>query len=98
MVPPPAGAGTVKVGLTESVKVWLAVPPSASVTVMVTSAVPDWPAAGVSVTVRLPPLPPKVMLALGNSVGLLDAADNSKDPAAVSASLIVKLIGPFAVF
>src|SRR5439155_1042042 len=87
----------VYVGLTESVKVCVLVPPSASVTVMVTSAVPVPPGAGVSVTVRFAPLPPKVMLPLGSSVGLEEVALSSSDAAAVSASLIVKLIGPLAV-
>src|SRR5436190_1435703 len=52
--------------LTVSEKVLLAVKaPSLTVTVMV--AVPLWFAAGVTVTVRFAPLPPKAMFALGTS-------------------------------
>ena len=58
--------------------------PSLTVTVMV--AVPFWLAAGVMVTVRLAPLPPKTMLALGTSAVFDDEPDTVRLPAAVCAS------------
>ena len=48
----------------------LAADPSLTVTVIV--VVPVCPAAGVSVTVRLAPLPPKTMFAFGTSAGLVE--------------------------
>ena len=55
--------------------------PSLTVTVIV--AVPLWPLAGVTVTVRLAPLPPKTMLAFGTRVVLLLLPLTFKEPAAV---------------
>src|ERR1051325_1434915 len=68
--------------------------PSLTVTLIV--AVPVWLAAGVTVTVRLPPLPPKTMFASGTNVGLDELPLRVKLPAAVSTSPTVKLIGPTA--
>jgi hypothetical protein len=55
--------------------------PSLTVTVMV--AVPLWPLAGVNVTVRFAPLPPKTMLAFGTNVVLLLLALSVSEDAAV---------------
>ena len=55
--------------------------PSLTVTVMV--AVPLWLLAGVTVTVRFAPLPPKTMFEVGTKVVLLLLALTFKDPAAV---------------
>jgi len=65
-----------------------------TVTVMV--AVPVCPAAGVTVTVRLAPLPPNAMLAFGTRVGLEELPLTVKLAAAVSASPTVKASGPAA--
>ena len=64
--------------VTVNTKVSLAVPPFASVRVTVIVVVPDWLAAGVTVTVRLAPLPPKVMFAFGTSVVLDEVPDRVK--------------------
>ena len=69
--------------------------PSLTVTVMV--AVPNWFGAGVTVTVRLEPLPPKTMLPLGTREGLDEEPITSRLEAAVSASPMVKEIGPVEV-
>src|ERR1044071_5545316 len=78
-------------GLTVSVKLVLvlAVP---SLTVNVIVAVPFWFAAGVTVTVRLDPLPPNTMFAVGIRVGLEEVPLNVRlrAPVLVS-SLIVRL-------
>src|SRR5205814_1331078 len=66
--------------------------PSLTLTVMV--AVPVWFVAGVIVTVRLDPLPPKTMLLTGTSVGLEDDALRTRLEAGVSTSPTVKPIGP----
>src|SRR5206468_10005962 len=55
--------------LTVTVKLVLALA-SPSLTVNVIVAVPDCPVAGVTVTVRLPPLPPSTMFPNGTNVGL----------------------------
>ena len=52
-------------GVTTRVNVLLAVAPSPSVTITVIVLVPYWLRAGVTVTVRLPPLPPKTMFPTG---------------------------------
>src|SRR5262249_49832513 len=54
-----------------------------------------WPGAGVTVTVRLLPAPPKVMFAevLGTRVGLAETAEIVKPAAAVSRSPIVNSKG-----
>ncbi len=82
--------------LTVSTKGSLAVSaPSLTVTVIV--AVPLWFAAGVTVTVRLAPLPPNTMFAVGTSVGLDELPLSVRLPAAVSASPTVKAIAPVPV-
>src|SRR5882672_4460474 len=89
--------GGVFTALTVSVKVSLAVSVP-SLTVTVTVVVPLWPAAGVAVTVRLEPLPPKTMLAFGRRVVLEEEPLTVRLAAAVSASPTVKLSGPAAPF
>src|ERR1039458_4108245 len=69
--------------------------PSLTVTVMGTT--PVWPALGVTVTVRLLPLPPKIMLALGTRAVLAEVADNARLAAGVSRSPTVKAMGGGAV-
>jgi hypothetical protein len=71
----------------------LAVP---SLTVTVIVAVPVWFAAGVTVTVRFAPLPPKTMFAFGTKVGLFALPLTVRLAAAVSTSPTVKLSGPTA--
>ena len=80
MSPPPPAAFTV------TTKDWLAVNPPASCTVRVMVEEPVWPVAGVTVTVRFAPLPPKTTLATGMTEGLEEAALNVRLPAAVSPS------------
>src|SRR2546425_12725344 len=70
--------------------------PSLTVTVIV--AVPLWFRAGVTVTVRLAPEPPRTMFAAGTKVGLEDAPVTIRLPAAVWASPTVKAMGAVAVF
>ena len=70
--------------------------PSFTVTVMV--VLPVCPAAGVTVTVRLAPLPPNTIFPLGTSPGLDDTALNCRFAGAVSASPTVNGIGPVEVF
>src|SRR6266568_5508443 len=85
------------VALTVNTKLSLAVRlPSLTVTVMV--AVPVWLEAGVTVTVRFAPEPPKTMLALGTKVGLEEAPETIRLPAAVCPSPIVNGIGAEAKF
>src|SRR5215208_1739487 len=66
--------------------------PSFTFTVIV--AVPVWLAAGVMVTVRLLPLPPKTIALGGTSPGLDETLLNCRLAADVSASPIVKGSGP----
>src|ERR1039458_7474955 len=83
-------------GVTITARIVLAVlVPSLTVTVI--GATPVWPAAGLTVTVRLLPPPPKTMLALGISVVLAEAADNVRLAAGVSRSPTVKAMGGGAV-
>src|ERR1043166_1973788 len=70
--------------------------PSFTVTVMI--AFPVWLVAGVTLTVRLLPEPPKTMLAFGTSVGLEEGPLTAKLPGAVSASFTVKARGPVSPF
>ena len=85
------------VALTVNTKLSLAVRlPSLTVTVMVD--VPVWLSAGVTVTVRFAPEPPKTMLATGTKVGLEEAPETVRLPTAVCASPTVKAIGAVAVF
>jgi len=60
-----------------------------SLTVIVICAVPVFPAAGVTVTVRLAPLPPSTMFAFGINVVTVDDTESVKLDAEVSASPIV---------
>ena len=66
--------------------------PSETLTVMV--AVPVRPAAGVTVTVRFAPLPPKAMPLRGTRVVLLELPVRASAPAAVSTSPTVNARGP----
>jgi hypothetical protein len=65
-----------------------------SVTASVIVASPICPGAGVTVTVRLEPEPPKTIPELGTRVGLEELALNCKFNGAISRSAIVKAIGP----
>lgn len=69
--------------------------PSLTVTVIVDE--PVCPGPGVTEIVLLAPLPPNVMLALGTTVVLLEVALTVRLLVAVSASPIVKEIGPTGV-
>ena len=69
-----------------------------SLTVILIVEVPFWLAAGVTVTVRLAPLPPNTMFALGISVVRLELPETVKDPTALSMSPTVKLNAPVAAF
>ncbi len=69
--------------------------PSETLTVMV--AVPVWLAAGVTVSVRLVPLPPRTSPAAGTSVLLLAAAVTTSVAGSLSTSPTVKAIGPVEV-
>jgi hypothetical protein len=82
--------------LTVRVKVVLVVS-APSLTVRVRVAVPVWLAAGVTVTVRLAPLPPNTMAALGTKVVFEDVPLIVRLATAVSASPTVKASGPTAV-
>ena len=66
--------------------------PSLTVTVIVED--PDCRSAGVTVTVRLAPPPPKVMFATGTRVVLVDAAERVSEPTALSTSPTVIAIAP----
>src|SRR5207247_174308 len=61
-------------------------------------AVPVWLRAGVTVTVRLAPDPPKTMLATGTKVGLEEAPETIRLPAAVCESPTVSVISVVAGF
>src|SRR3974377_988318 len=78
-------------------KLVLAVAPPPSVTVSVTVAVPVWFGAGVRVTVRFEPLPPKEMLALGSKVAFEDTPIITRFVAGVSRSPTVKASGGVGV-
>src|SRR3954466_9736890 len=90
-VPPPLLPPTV------SRKLLLAVAPLPSVTVIVIVELPLCPAAGVMVTVRLAPLPPKTILLVGARVGLDDCAERRRLATGVSASPIVNGIAGVGV-
>src|SRR5262245_65733427 len=89
-VPMPTGVPTTKVKVVE-----LDVVPSLTVTVI--SVVLAWPATGVIVMVRLPPLPPNTMFALGTIVVFDAVPDSVRLPAGVSTSSIVTGIGAVGV-
>src|SRR2546426_1364352 len=93
----PVIVGGVFTVLTVSTKVSLA-PFTPSLTPTVIVAVPVCPAAGVTVTVRLDPLPPNTMLLVGTSVALDDPLLNVRLPTGVSASPIVNGIAAVGVF
>ena len=84
------------VAVTVSTKESLAVR-SPSLIVSVTVAKPVCPAAGVSVTVRFEPDPPRAMLLSGSRPGFDDEGVTARLAAEVSASPTVKLIGPSVV-
>ena len=65
-----------------------------SLTVIVIVAVPDWLAAGVTVTVRFAVLPPSTTFAVGTRVVFDEVRVTVRLPAAVSASPMVKAIAP----
>src|SRR3954468_8578667 len=75
----------------------LAVAPPPSRTVTVITAVPVRPVAGVMLTVRLLPVPPKTMFADGTSNASEEVPLTRRVEAAVSASPIVNGIGPVDV-
>src|SRR3954469_14670537 len=68
-----------------------------SLTPIVIVAVPNWLETGVTVTVRLAPLPPKTILLRGTRPGLDELFVNTRLASAVSTSPIVKLNGPVDV-
>ena len=68
-----------------------------SLTVIVMVVVPNWFVAGVMVTVRLAPLPPKVMFALGTSAVTDDPPDTLNAADGVSTSPMVNEIAPVPV-
>src|SRR4051812_37942818 len=68
-----------------------------SLTLRVMVVVPFWFVAGVTVTVRLDPLPPNTMLFKGTRDRLDEALPRVRLPAAVSASPMVKLRAELAV-
>ena len=70
---------------------WVAIP---SFTITVIRVLPDIFVAGVTLTVRVMPLPPNVMLLIGTRLAFEDKAVRVKLPAGVSTSPIVKAIGP----
>jgi hypothetical protein len=67
-----------------------------SLTVSVICAEPVCPAAGIKLTVRFAPLPPKVMFALGTTASAEETADKLRFAAAVSPSPMVNASGPTA--
>src|SRR4051812_5468647 len=69
-----------------------------SLTLKVMVALPVCPFAAVTVTVRLGPLPPKVMLLAGTRVGFDELALKVRFAGAVSGSPTVKLRGPVVPF
>ncbi len=91
------GASLTAVTVSTKVSEVQAPPVAASQTVRVMVVVPDWSRAGVMVTVRLAPLPPKTMLALGTSVVLDELPVTSRSAAAVSTSPTVKGMAAVAV-
>src|SRR5882762_9682928 len=84
-------------GVTVRTKLVLTEPKLVSVTEIVMVALPDWLAMGVSVMVRLAPLPPKRMLLVGTNTGFEEAAARIKRVAGVTESPMVKAMGPTTV-
>ena len=81
---------TVKTKFVDAVSV-----PSLTVTVIVDVPLP--PGAGVMTTLRLAPVPPKVILAFGTSVVFDEAPESVRLLGCVSASPIVNAIAPVGV-
>src|SRR5262249_61750200 len=73
-------------GLTVRTNESLDAAPLVSVTVMVTVTGPDWFGVGVSVTVRLESLPPKIMAETGSNAGFEEVAVSMSWPGGLSAS------------
>src|SRR5213594_1427989 len=92
----PVIVGGVFTVLTVSTNVSLA-PFTPSLTPTAIVAVPVCPAAGVTVTVRLDPLPPNTMLLIGTSVSLDEPPPNVRLSTGVSASPTVNGIAPVPV-
>ena len=67
-----------------------------SLTEIVIKALPVAFEAGVTVIVRLVPLPPSAMFAFGTTVVLTEVAETVRLAAAVSGSLSVNEMGPIA--
>ena len=80
--------------VTVSRNVSTADPLSASVTVTVIVAVPNWFASGVTVTVRFAPLPPNTMFALGTNAVFDELPVTARAAAAVSTSPTVNANAP----
>ena len=68
-----------------------------SQTVKAIVVVPTWPGAGVNVTVRFVPVPPRRILVLGRRVGLEETAVTVRFVAGISASPTVKDSGDSVV-
>src|SRR5687767_6105871 len=79
---------------TRTVKAVVALAPSPSVTVMPTVLDPSCPAAGVMVTVRFAPLPPKTILLVGSNVGLEERCERRRESRGVSESAMTNGMGP----
>ena len=93
----PAAVGASLTAVTESVKDSLALRPPGSVTVTVISALPFWFAAGVTVSVRLAPLPPKTYAAgSGRSVVLSEPTPSVSRVSSPSGSSMVTVMAPVA--
>ncbi len=90
-----ASGATAPVTVTTKLSLALKAP---SLTVTVIVLVPVCPAAGVTLTVRLAPLPPKTIPLSGTSAGLLEVPLTVKLPTAVSMSPTVNPIAPVPVF
>src|SRR3954454_15283539 len=84
-------------GVTVSANDEVATPNCASWTVIVMIPEPLWLTAGVMMTVRLAPLPPKTIFCAGTSKGLEQEPFKVRLAGAVCASPMVKAIGPTAV-
>jgi hypothetical protein len=92
------GGGEFGGGGTVTVNVSVSINPPPSVTVRVIDAVPVSPMAGVIVTVRLPPVPPRVIADCGNRVVLVLDAVTTSPVAGVSASDTVNPTAPEVPF
>src|SRR6266536_6222478 len=84
-------------GRTVTTKMLLVKPKFVSVTETVMAAVPDWLGAGVTVTMRLAPLPSNTMLPSGTRLVLEEVAATVSRFAGVLASPTVKASGPATV-